>query len=294
MRRSVLLLLLLALAGCGTAAASPAPHRLRVVATTTQVADLVRDVAGERASVVQLLRPGIDPHDYEPSPADVQDVADADVVVENGAGLEDGWLDLTLAASGFSGRRVVASRGVLVHDGDPHVWQDPRNAEIMVADIAAALAAADPADADAFRARAAAYTVRLRQLDARIAAQIATIPPDQRKLVTNHDAFGYYVARYGLTYVGSVVPSFDTAAALSGSALSALAARVRATGTRAVFSETSLPGSAAAALAREAGVRVVQGDDALYGDSLGPAGSPGATYIGMEEHNTAVIVGALR
>lgn len=295
------------LAGCGTAGAGPVGRgpdgRLEVVATTTQVADFTREVAGGEARVTQLLKPNVDPHEHEVSPADVTALARADVVVLNGVGLEAGWLDPALRASGFAGRRVDTSAGLQLRHGDgsdeqaagdPHVWHDPRNAEVMVGEIAQALAAADPVHAAAFAARAAAYRAQLVQLDAGIAREIATLAPQDRELVTNHDAFGYYVARYGLRFVGSVVPSFDTAAALSGAQLNDLVRRVRATGTKAVFSESSLPADAAQALAREAGVRVEAGPDALYGDTLGPAGSSGATYLQMERHNTDVVVAALR
>jgi ABC-type Zn uptake system ZnuABC Zn-binding protein ZnuA len=319
-RRSLLVLvpaLGLLVAACGSSSDDPAGSggRLKVVATTTQVADFARNVAGADAEVVGLLKPNVDPHDFEPSPADVQDLASADVLLENGVGLEHGWLDQTAQAAGFSGSLVDTSRGVAVHgepeadadhaaadaadqdhehtEGDPHIWHDPTNARIMVQNIADALSAADPAHADAFRAHAAAYTAELVALDADIERQIQTLPVEARKLVTNHDAFGYYVERYGLTYVGSIIPSFDTSAALSGTRLNDLVAQIRQTGVKAVFSESSLPGTTAQTLAREAGVRVVAGEQAMYGDTLGPAGSDGATYLEMERHNTRTIVGAL-
>ena len=119
------------------------------------------------------------------------------------------------------------------------------------------------------------------------------MPPAQRKLVTNHDAFGYYCARYGLSFVGSIIPSFDTSAELSGRELSDLVARIRSSGVKAVFSEASLPPKTAETVATEAGVQVVGGEDALYADGLGPEGSPGGTYLGAEQHNTDTIVKAL-
>src|SRR5207249_3393633 len=122
--------------------------------------------------------------------------------------------------------------------------------------------------------------------------KIATLPAADRKLVTNHDAFGYYVARYGLQFVGSIIPSFDTSAELSGKDISALVAKIKATGVRAIFSESSLPPKTAETIGREAGVTVVEGEGALYGDTLGPPGSAGDTYLKMEEHNTDTIVAA--
>lgn len=299
---SLLIALPLALAACGASeeTGSGGAGRLTVVATTTQVADFARNVAGDDADVVQLLKPNVDPHDFEPSPKDVHDLARADVLVENGVGLEHGWLDSAVQAAGFKGTQVDTSKGVAVRGeagdehGDPHIWHDPRNAVIMVGNIRDALVAADPAHAPDFQANAAAYVAKLTALDADIQAQISSLPADDRKLVTNHDAFGYYVDRYGLTFVGSIIPSFDTSAALSGTQLNDLVAEIKATGTKAIFSESSLPGSTAETLGREAGVKVEAGEDSLYGDTLGPPGSAGATYLEMEEHNTTTIVAALR
>lgn len=305
----------LGLAACGSDTANPSgtsgssssaaggQKELRVVATTTQLADFTRSVAGTKAQVTQILKPNIDPHDYETSPADVQAIAKADLVVINGVGLEAGWLDPALKASGFKGFTVDTSKGVTIRKGngteeeaagDPHIWHNPRNANLMVGTIAAAMAAADPEDGAGFRANAAAYTAKLEALDTDIQTKINTLPSRDRKLVTNHDAFGYYVDRYRLQFIGSIIPSFDTSAGLSGTQINSLVAKIKASGTRAILSESSLPANAAQALAKEAGVKVVAGEDSLYGDTLGPQGSDGATYLQMEEHNTDTIVGALK
>ena len=294
------------LAACGEQATPQAAARdggkLAVVATTTQVADFARNIGGDKVAVTQILKPNVDPHDYEASPADVAAIARADVVVKNGLGLE-GFLDDAISSAGFEGAVIDTSTGVTIRqgngsdeekDGDPHIWHDPRNAAIMAHDIAAGFAAADPADKAVYDRNYTAYAARLHALDTRIQAQLGTLPAGRRKLVTNHDAFGYYVARYGLQFVGSVIPSFDTSAELSAKDLTELVGRIRATGVKAIFSESSLPPKTADTVGREAGVRVVQGEQALYGDTLGPAGSDGATYLQMEEHNTSTIVAALR
>jgi zinc/manganese transport system substrate-binding protein len=292
------------LAACGTPAADPgagADGRLAVVATTTQVADFARTIGGAKVHVTQILKPNVDPHDYEPTPADLTAVDSARVLVKNGVGLEK-WLDDTIAAAGFKGTTVDASAGVRIRrgngdeqerDGDPHIWHDPGNAEIMVRNIEKAFAAADPGDGATYERNLAQYTANLRQLDADIQHKIDQLPADNRKIVTNHDAFGYYLDRYRLQFVGSIIPSFDTSAELSAQDIDEIVAKIRQTGTRAVFSESSLPPKTAEAIARQAGVKVVAGDDALYGDTLGPAGSAGDTYLKMEEHNTDVIVQAL-
>ncbi|MEV7807098.1 metal ABC transporter substrate-binding protein [Microbispora sp. NPDC088329] len=290
-------LLVLFAAGCGgsdqpSTPADPA-QPLKVVATTTQVADFARNIGGDRVRVHQLLRPNVDPHDYEPSPADMRAIAEADVLVKNGVGLEK-WLEETISAAGFDGPVVDASTGVRIRDGDPHIWHNPLNAKTMVATIERGFAAADPGDSAAYQANRAAYDAKLDALDTEIAKRIESVPADRRKLVTNHDAFGYYLDRYKLTFVGSIIPSFDTSAELSAKQVSGLVAKIKATGVAAIFSEASLPPKTAEAIGREAGVTVVAGEDALFGDSLGPEGSAGATYLQMEEHNTDTIVNALR
>jgi len=291
--------MLAALLAAGCAGSSSGPRGdgaagLRVVATTTQVADLAANVGGDRVQVSSLLKPGIDAHDYEPSPADIDAIAHADLVVENGVGLES-WLADIIESSGFDGPVVDASQGVRLRvvggEPDPHIWQNPRNAQLMAANIERALARAEPAAAAAFKANLAAYTRQLKALDAEVARQTGSLA--NRKMVTNHDAFGYYLDRYHLELVGSVIPSFDTSAELSGRDLRDLVAKVRAAKVRAIFSETTLPPRAAETIGREAGVKVVEGEDALYGDSLGPAGSDGDTYVKMIEHNTRTIVSNL-
>jgi ABC-type Zn uptake system ZnuABC Zn-binding protein ZnuA len=301
-------LVLVALAGaaaCGSsttsmpsASATDGPSKVTVVATTTQVADFARVVGGDCADVHGVLGPNVDPHDYEPSPADLNAMADAELIVKNGVGLER-WLDDTLAGSGTTATVVDASAGVAIRQGDaahpagdPHIWQSPKNAITMATDIEQALTAARPLCAGTFAANLAAYRVELERLDAADETALGSLC--NKKLVTNHDAFGYYVDRYGLDFVGSVIPSFDSSAELSASQIAALVTQIRAQGVKAVFSESSLPPKTAESIGREAGVTVVEGEGALYGDTLGPPGSDGATYLQMVAHNTATIVDNLR
>jgi ABC-type Zn uptake system ZnuABC Zn-binding protein ZnuA len=314
-----------ALAGCadaGAAGAGDGESPLRVVATTTQVADFARNLLGDSGTVTQLIQPNQSAHSFEPTPADLLAMARADVLVSSGAGLEE-WLDDAVSASGFDGEAIVATEGIELSDddaghegetsaehaehehaedehaeddghehagGNPHVWTDPRNAEAMVATIAAGLESAPGADSDAIAANADDYLATLTALDQWSAASIDAVPAAERLLVTNHDAFGYLVERYGITYVGSVLTGFDDNAEPSAAEIDQLVADIRATGTRAVFSETSISPRAAATIAEEAGVTVYDGDDALYGDSLGPEGSDGATYVGSQVHNVRMLV----
>jgi len=293
-------------AGCGSdgsnttgptaGATTSSAASVHVVTTTPILTDFARTVGGDDVDIYSVLKANVDPHDYEPTPADLEAVADADVVVKNGVGLEK-WFEDTISSAEPKGAIVDASAGVDLRqedggEADPHIWQDPRNAKVMVANIAGALEAAAPGLAAGFEQRATAYTARLDALDADVAARIATLT--NKKLVTNHDALGYYVDRYGLDFVGAVIPSFDSQAELSQRGINDLVAAVKAQGVKAIFSEASLPPKAAEAIAKEAGVKVVEGDGALYGDSLGPDGSDASTYVDMVEHNTKVIVDNLR
>jgi zinc/manganese transport system substrate-binding protein/manganese/iron transport system substrate-binding protein len=282
-------------AGCaGSGDEGDGGEALRVVATTTQVADLAANVGGDRVQVTSLLKPGIDAHDYEPSPADIDTIARADVVLQNGVGLEE-WLGDTIESSGFGGPVVDTSQGVRLRmvdgEADPHIWQNPRNAQLMAANIERGLATAEPAATADFEANLAAYTKQLETLDAEVERRIDGLA--NRKVVTNHDAFGYYLDRYGLELAGSVIPSFDSSAELSGRDIRDLVAKIKATGVKAIFSETTLPPETAETIGREAGVKVVTGEDALYGDALGPPGSDGDTYLEMIRHNTATFVSNL-
>jgi len=288
--------LCLALAGCGDGSdgqpAGPVTGRpLRIVATTNVIADFARVLTRDRAEVFDLLKANVDAHDYEPTPADLEAVRRADIVARNGAGLED-WLDRTIKSAGSKARIVDATAGVSLRNDDPHVWHDPVRAKAMVSTLARAVRDVHPEQAQAYAAAEQAYLAELDALDGEIRRQLDPLP--NKKLVTNHDAFGYYVERYGLHFVGSIIPSFDSQAELSSRDLSALVAKIRAEGVRAVFSESSLPPKTAETVAREAGVRVVAGDNALYGDGLGPPGSGADTYLTMMRHNTRTIVDGLR
>jgi ABC-type Zn uptake system ZnuABC Zn-binding protein ZnuA len=273
--------------------------RLPVVATTTQLTDFARIVGGNHVDVYGILKPNVDAHDFEPSPGDIAKLAQARVIMKNGVSLE-GWFDPTIKNAATLATIVEAATGVTIRhgagehkaEGDPHIWQDPRNAKVMVHNVALALAAADPAHRADYEANEAAYTAELDRLDAEIAGRIGALA--NKKLVTNHDAFGYYIDRYGLEFVGAIIPSFDSQAELSAQDISHIVGLIKETGVKAVFSETSLPPKTAEAIGRDAGVTVVAGEDALYGDSLGPPGSDGDTYVKMLRHNTREIVDHLR
>lgn len=299
MRALVLLALAacaLAVFGCGsTSDDRHAPGAVDVVATTTVLGDLARAIGGRAADVHQLLQPNSDPHDYEPRPRDVVAVADARLVLTSGDGL-DAWSGEVVEQSGGDprvldlGARVPVVRTAAGGDPDPHWWHDPRNVAAAVRAIRDALVDANPSDRPIYVRRAAGYLRRVRALDAAIARCIAPIPPPRRTLVTDHDAFGYFAGRYRIRIVGTVVPSLTTQAQPSAGDLAQLVRTVEREHVRTVFSEQSVNAKLARAIADEAGARV---DDSLFGDTLGPPGSDGATYLAMEAHDADAIVRGL-
>lgn len=284
--------LALGLSGCALQPpARAAEGDLSIVATTTQVADFTRNIVGDTPGVVvtQLIQPNQSAHSYDPSAADLTALARADVLVESGVGLED-WLDDSVTASGFHGKTIHSSAGIKTIGTNPHVWMDVSNASAMAANIADGLAAAAPRLAKQFTVNARGYRADLAALDGWIRANVDPVPPADRLLVSNHDALGYFTAAYGIRYVGSVIPSFDDNAEPSAAEIDGLVAAIRKTGTRAVFSEASINPKAAETISKEAHVAVYAGPDALYADSLGPAGSAGATYIAAQVHNVRLIM----
>jgi ABC-type Zn uptake system ZnuABC Zn-binding protein ZnuA len=276
------------LAACGSGEIATSGRS--VVATTTQLGDLVRAVAGSRAGVRQILQPNSDPHAYDPRPSDVRAVSGAMVVVRSGGDV-DAWLGDVLRNAGSDARTVTIidalhprreSGGI-----DPHWWQDPRRAAVAVAAIRDALIAADPAGRAAYAANAGRYLTRLRSLDRAIAACMARIPERRRRLVTDHDALGYYADRYGIEVIGTVIPALSTQAQASGGEVARLVRTIRSADVSTIFPESSVNPKLTRAIARDARATV---GAALYADSLGSRGSPGATYLGSLRANTEALV----
>ena len=269
-----------------TAAATAPPGTITVVATTTQMQDLVRNVGGARVHVVGILRPNVDPHDFEPTPSTVVALADAKLVVESGVGL-DAWADQLVESAGTSAPVFDASAGLPLRAGDPHWWGDPTLVERATVALGRRLGQVDPGHRAAYARNAARYTGQLAVMDTANRRLVATVPPADRKLVTNHDAFNYLAAHYGIRVVGAVIPALSTAAQPSAQDVAGLIDRIRAEHVRAIFTESSLDPTLERQIASEAGVRVYAD---LYGDTLGPPGSPGATYLGMERWNVRAMV----
>ena len=318
----------LLLAGCASPGTSGDPNGgPAIVATTTQVGDFTRELVGSSAEVTQLLASGQSAHGFDPSAGQLLALASADAIVVNGGGLES-WLDDAIEASGFDGVLVDASEGIELYgtddhdhastdedghdhddaghddhaeagddhsghdhgDGNPHIWTDPELAGRMVANIADGLAEVPGIDDAELAANASHYSEQLDALDTWISDNVATVPVEQRLLVTNHDAFTYFVDAYDVTFIGSIIPSFDDNAEPSAAEIDELVAKIRDTGVGAVFSEASISPKAAETIATESGATVYSGDDALYGDSLGQPGTDGETYLGSQVHNARLIL----
>jgi ABC-type Zn uptake system ZnuABC Zn-binding protein ZnuA len=267
----------------GAAASGGGPT---VIATTTQGADLARQVAGKRAQVGSLLKPNSDPHTYEPRAGDVKALARADLVVRSGGEI-DNWLEE--ARHGAGSDAPVVTLGTHASE-EPHWWQDPRAAERAVPLLRDALTRVDAGGKARYAANAERYLGELRRLDRAVARCIATIPAAKRKLVTTHDALGAYARRYGLEVIATVIPSRSTRGQASAGETAALVKTIRSGHVPAVFAESSVRSDVEHAIAREAGARVAP---ALWADSLGPPGSAGATYAGSIEANTHTIAAAL-
>lgn len=265
---------------------------LRIVASFSILGDMARQVAGPLAEVHTLVGPGGDAHVFEPRPADAQKLAQADLVVLNGLHLE-GWMDRLIQASGFKGRRVVASDGVTPRllDGhpDPHAWQSLRLAAIYVRNIQSALKAARPQQAARIDQLAGRYLADIQALDTRVRAQIGALTPAQRRAVTTHDAFGYFAAEYGVTWLAP--QGWTTAEEVSAKDVARVVRELRAQHVRALFLESAGDPRLMQQIAREAGVRI---GGELYADTLSPPGGPADTYLHLFEHNVRTMLQAMR
>lgn len=295
----------LALGACGERSAPTDDNatgerqRITVVATTTVLHDVVRQVAGQDATVVGVMRVGEDPHVYEVRPRDAKTIAAADLVLANGFHLEatlggmidqvapDTHVELAEAAG-------IEPLGSETYAGapDPHIWMDPMLFTGVVTQIGESLAGADPVHAQAYRDRAADYNAKLTTLHSEITAAFAAVPADQRVIITSHDAFNYYAKAYGIDVHGVVGISTD--AQPTPQQVEALRALVRDAGVRGLFIETSTSptlNNLVKKIADEAGIAI---GGTLYSDSLGDRGTPGGTYLDMMRHNTQTIVAALK
>jgi ABC-type Zn uptake system ZnuABC Zn-binding protein ZnuA len=261
-----------------------------VVATTTQVSDIARNVAGDEVEVHGILPANADPHDYEPRPSDATAIAGADLVITSG-GEVDEWVDELIESSGTDAKVVTLLDSAPITrttagEADPHWWQDPRNAVAATETIRDELAEIDPGGATAFEENAAAYIAAIQRSDRTIAECMARLPDRSRKLVTAHDALGFFADRYDIEVVGAAVPALSTQAQPSSGETADLIDLIQSEEVRAVFPEAGLNGELEEAIANEADVAI---GGELYADSLGEEGSAGDTYLGALEANSGMM-----
>jgi zinc/manganese transport system substrate-binding protein len=265
---------------------------IKVVATFSIIGDLVQNVGGDRVEVTTLVGPNSDSHVYAPAPGDAKKLTGARAVFVNGLGLE-GWIARLIKASGTKAPTVVATRGIKPRSGaddhrhrhahnatDPHAWQSVANARIYVANIRDGLIKADPPGKDAYEANAKAYLTKLDALEAEVRAAVAKIPPDRRKVITTHDALGYFGDAYGVAFISPEGVSTDADA--SAKDVARIIGQIRKQKIPAVFLENVTDPRLMQQIARETGAKV---GGTLYSDALSEPGGPAASYIEMVRNN---------
>lgn len=272
-------------------AQSAASERVRVVASFSILADMVREVGGDAVEVTALVGPSADAHVFEPSPADARRVASAQLLVVNGLGFE-GWLSRLVTASGYRGTVLVATSGVtprkIDRAVDPHAWQSLNNALVYVENIHLALAKSSPSQAANFRKNADQYSAKIRALNALVRERIATVPAADRRVITSHDAFGYFGDAYQVEFIAA--QSWSTDSEASAADVARIIRQLKARQVRAVFVENVSDPRLALRISREGG-GVMGGT--LYSDALSPPGTSGDTYLKLFQHNADTLVKAL-
>ena len=281
---------LLALRPHAVRAQSPAA---RVIASFSILADIAQELAPASVQVSALVGPDSDAHVYQPSPADGKRLAQADLVLVNGLGFE-GWIERMVKVSGYRGTVAVATQGMQPrtgghHDADPHVWQDLALARRYAANISSAFAQRWPGQRDEIARRNADYVARIEQLDARVRSWLAAVPRAQRRVITSHDAFGYFGAAYGVDFLAP--QGWNTHSEPSAAAVARLIRQIKKDGVRALFIENISDPRLVERIAREGGVRI---GGTLYSDALSKPGGPAATYLQLFEHNARTLTAALQ
>jgi len=296
-RRLALAAVLLISAQLSPALAQDKPNdgKLNVVATFSILADLVKNVGGDRVEVKSLVGPNGDAHVYQPTPNDAKTVGDAKLVFVNGLGYE-GWMARLVKASGTKAAMITATKGVKPRkmeegghsEADPHAWQSVPNAKVYVTNIYDALAAADPAGKATYAANTAAYLAKLDALDVQVRAAVAAIPADRRKIITTHDAFGYFGAAYGVAFIAP--QGVSTESEVSARDVAKIITQIRKQKIPAVFLENVTDERLLRRIGEESGARI---GGTLYSDALTDEKGPAPTYLDMMRHNVKQLAEAL-
>jgi len=288
MRHPVWIVFLALVGGAGPVGAQ---DRLNVVASFSILADLVRNVGGDRVSVTTLVGPDGDAHVYAPTPSDARKIADAKLVVVNGLGLE-GWLPRLVQSAGGKATVVKATDGIAPlrsgSEADPHAWQSVANARVYVVNIRDALVVADPADVGIFRGNAEAYLAKLDEVDREVREAVAKIPEARRKVISTHNAFGYFAAAYGVQFIAPLGVSTESEA--SARDIAAIITQIKTARIPAVFLENISDSRLIRRISAETGARV---GGTLFSDSLTGEKGEAPTYIDMVRHNIKALTGAL-
>ncbi len=302
----IVILFITAVLAAGFLGTRETTDKLKIVATTTQLYDITKNLVGDNVLLSVIYSADTDPHDYQPTPADIQNIQDADLIIINGVDLEHSIEDSIEEAMA---EKLNASEALEIlesheeeegeeheeeeehEEGDPHIWFDVANVIKITQRIQGKLSELDPINAALYSVNGSNYISELEELDTFIQTQINTIPEESRKLVTNHDAFGYYIRAYGLEFIGSVIPSLSTEDQPTPSETSELIEKIKSQNVKAIFTEVTLNPKLAEQIADEAGIMVIS---TLFGDTLGREGTSGDTYIKMMKSNTIEIVNALK
>ncbi|MGQ0677067.1 MAG: metal ABC transporter solute-binding protein, Zn/Mn family [Rhodospirillales bacterium] len=283
-------------AAVGLVLAAPAGAQapVKAVASFSILGDMVKAVGGSRVAVATLVGPDGDAHVFQPAPGDARAVADSKVVFVNGLGFE-GWMERLAQSAGFKGAVVAAATGIQPRQMkddkaaiDPHAWQDLRNALVYADNIEKGLSAADPAGAAAYKANAAAYKKQIQELDAWVRAEIAAVPKARRKVVTSHDAFGYFASAYGVQFLAPAGVSTDAEPSAKG--VAALIRQIKREAITALFVENITNPKLVEQIGKETGVKP---GPRLYSDALSKPGGPADTYVKMFRHNVSTLKSAM-
>ncbi|MCL2898981.1 metal ABC transporter substrate-binding protein [Brenneria tiliae] len=269
---------------------------LDVVASFSVLGDMVSQIGGDRIRVTDLVKPNGDPHEFEPSPRDSKTLAEADVVFVNGLELE-GWLDRLVSASGYAGKVVTASNGIqtltMVEDGktetDPHAWNSMSNGVVYARNIVAALSEADPQNADYYRKQGETYIRQLTELDNYAKRTFADIPPEKRKVLTSHDAFGYFSQAYGVKFLAPV--GYSTESEASGKKVASLIKQIKQEKITTYFIENQTDPRLVRQIANASGA---QPGGELYPEALTDASGPAPTYTAAFKHNVDAIAAGMK